>query len=126
MADSSKHSGGDKSMATKSLTQYSTSEHELQEARYMGALDFATWILNHDESSFRQERAWFKIKPKLLMEYRAELLEGLKYVRSNIGLDPNAKVRQIKHVERADLLATDYQNQSSDTNDAPKGAGKIR
>lgn len=67
----------------------------MQEARYMGSMDFANWVINHDESSFRSERAWFKIKPKLLAGYQADLMKGLKQVRTNAGLDPYATVHQL-------------------------------
>ena len=73
------------------------SEARAREARYMGAADFAQWIIAHDESSFRQERAWFKIKPQLLLKYQAELMEGLNRIHTNAGLDPEAEVRQLAH-----------------------------
>lgn len=69
---------------------------EATEARYMGSLDFSTWVIRHDKSSFRQERAWFKIKPSLIVEYQAELLNNLDRVRTNAGLDPNSTVPQLK------------------------------
>lgn len=69
----------------------------VKEARYMGSMDFATWVLNHDESSFRQEKAWYKIKPSLILEYQAELMKNIDRVRTNIGLDPESTVSQLSH-----------------------------
>ena len=66
------------------------------EARYMGAADFAAWVINHDESSFREIVSWFKIKPKLLIEYQAELMKNLDRIRTDIGLDPESTVYQLK------------------------------
>lgn len=71
--------------------------HALMEARYMGTADFAHWCVTNDQSSFRQERAWFKLKPSLLIAYQAALMENLARVRTNVGLDPEATVRQIKY-----------------------------
>lgn len=71
-------------------------EQEVAAARYMGAVDFSTWIIRHDESSFRQERAWFKVKPGLLLQYQADLMKGLDRVRTDIGLDPKATVYQLR------------------------------
>lgn len=63
-----------------------TQQHEREklEAQYRGALDFSRWIIQHDQSNFRQERAWFKIKPQLILDYQAELEEKLQQ-QSNGG-----------------------------------------
>lgn len=70
-------------------------EHREKEARYMGAQDFSSWLLNHDESSFRQERAWFKVKPALVIQYQANLMADLERIRSNIGNDSQATNPQV-------------------------------
>lgn len=72
-------------------------EHMLMEARYMGTMDFAEWVLHHDESSFRAERAWFKLKPSLITRYQIELMKNLRRIRSNTGLDKDSTVHQLKH-----------------------------
>jgi hypothetical protein len=54
------------------------------EARLAGAIDCATWVMQHDESSFRQERAWFKVKPALFLKYQAELLKELQELSNNL------------------------------------------
>ena len=72
---------------------------KMNEARYMGSMDFATWVMRHDESSFRAERSWFKIKPSLLLSYQADLMQGLKSIQTNAGLDPNSPVTQLKSLE---------------------------
>jgi hypothetical protein len=57
------------------------------EARLAGAIDCATWVMQHDESSFRQERAWFKVKPALFLKYQAELLKELQELSNNLKED---------------------------------------
>lgn len=53
-------------------------EEYAKERELKGEFKCFDWIVQHDESSFRQERSWFKVKPRLLLERQAQIMRELE------------------------------------------------